>query len=295
MANKSAIRVFTDLNAINDKIVKDPLDNAFTIESKKEAKSYQVTRFYDVKVVDTKSESTTKYPLIVKITDITVMGDMIDPNSKKKDEGEKENKTASVKLSVDYAGDYGKLIRTIDGKYNAWCENMKSTKKVDPSTKIHRMIQTTYSFEHPDETKRGQQKENHTLHIKLDFSKYSDKHPRAFLRGLHKTEILDYSTKYVDDKNIIRYKQAEVDGEPVDETNIHKFITRGSRIIEGRIHMESVSKSSFGFSLSQLAGRLVVESAPMGSFEGDEVEANAEERITKDITNEKVDSFVDSV
>ena len=102
-----------------------------------------------------------------------------------------------------------------------------------------------------------------------------------------------------DENKKIKYKLAEVDGKPVDETNIHKFITRGSRIIEGRIHMESTSCSTFGYSLPLQAGRLVIASAPSGTFEGDEEEATEEDfkslKLDDAKVDDKVDKFIDSI
>ena len=247
MASTSAIRVFKDLKGLKEHIEKN--HNNFVIEGRKDAKTYQGATFYNNRIVDPTDSK--KYPLIVRIEDILITGDMQDPDTKddKKDPDAGNRHVAKFTLTTPNAGDFGQFIYIVDEIYGEWCKKQIDEENVEAGTKINPIVQRKYSFKHPDKDKRNKDKPIHTLRIKLDFSKYSDKHFQAFLRGKLKTEIYDYSTKYVDDSKIIRYKLAEVDGKPVDETNVHKFITRGSRIVEGRIHIESTINSTFGFSM----------------------------------------------
>ena len=274
-----SIKIFTDIKTLKENIKNGPITN-FVIEGRKESKTYKGgTKFYDVKVKDPKGASINKYPLIVKISDITISYDMPDPSKKKKDdEADKDkadDKKRLISLMVGRTGYYGELISVVNDEYVKWCNKMNESLGKNPPV-VWEMIQTTYSYDHPDVEKRGKEKEHPTLRLKLDFSKYPEKYPKSFLRGQSKTEIYDYSTKYIEDKDgkkIIKYKLAEVDGKPVDETNVHKFITRGSKIIDGRIHLDNANKSKFGWSMPQLAGRLVISPAPPGGFEGEEEEA----------------------
>jgi hypothetical protein len=61
----------------------------------------------------------------------------------------------------------------------------------------------------------------------------------------------------------IEYQLATVDGKPVDETNIHKLITNGTKIEEIYISFGTTSKSPQGISTRQIVQEIVITpSAP---------------------------------
>lgn len=76
--------------------------------------------------------------------------------------------------------------------------------------------------------------------------------------GVAKFKILDKSTPFKTASGTTSFDPAKVDGEPVDNDNVHKFVTSGC-VIDGLINMADVCFSSLSISIPVKVDIIIVE------------------------------------
>jgi hypothetical protein len=137
-------------------------------------------------------------------------------------------------------------------------------KKIIPKSqkrKATRLVQRDAKKEEDDDEKI--QLNDPIIRFKISFDKYSTTHPVMELRGAPKTIIRDFSSGYIDQQGHKKFPPAMVmNGEnkvPLDASNIHMFVTRGSTIKRMRFCFDSVSVSEDWFSLSMVVNDVILE------------------------------------
>ena len=174
----------------------------------------------------------------------------------------------------------------IETKHAAW----KSDKTLKP------MFRTKYS-EHAGEELAGTNfkdadgNDDVRIPVVVDFGHFGTG-PRVpqGLRGKSKCIVKDFDTGRIVEKNgrkAIEFSIAEVDGEVINDTNSHKFLTKGSVIKSMYISVSSTSKSQQGINTRIEIIEMTVESRPFtGGMERveDEDDDMLEEMLSKKST-----------
>ena len=152
------------------------------------------------------------------------------PDPKKKKPGTEDIKP-QISATVSALGDFGKALMIAQGQWRETIQKLEDAKAI-PKKKVHDLLQLTIS-ENAEE-KAGERLEDPIFRGKIADrgDNFPQSYPIALLAGKPKTEIFDYRTgRLVDGKTV--YDLATVTDEsgntvPVDFTNIHKFVTKGS-------------------------------------------------------------------
>ena len=122
--------------------------------------------------------------------------------------------------------------------------------------------------------------------------KFADKHPLINARGKF-TVIQDYDTRYID-KGVVRFKDAEVEVNgkmvPIDDTNVHLFITNGASIYRARCYLDSPCLSGAWVSMPKKFTQMVIKrGGNIGDDDDAEIDESyvpANETVTKQVATE---------
>jgi hypothetical protein len=191
----------------------------------------------------------------------------------------KDDKPRKPRLAttISKSGDFGQVIDRCD---KIWVERIAELRKGDDpkitEAKTNPIVQRRISPKNKGVDKDGKPLKNRPIddpiiRMTLDFDKYPADYFLKFLAGRPKTEIYDFTTMYADAQGRPAFRLAvvkekvEENGKIVEKTspitaeNVHKFLRRGCRIVDGRFHMDYGTESGFGVSSCKLAGKLVID------------------------------------
>jgi len=230
-------------------------------------------------------------PAIFKATDVEITYGLRDPAYEENDDDEGPRKL-SVCTSVADSGTFGEMMQELNPLFLAEVERCAKEKIIVKAKRnIKEFVSTHYSSDRKDE-KAGEAFDSPLINFKIDFSLFPDNYPRKFLRGKPKSMIYDFTNDYIDANKRTQYKLAKTpDDEALDDSNAFMFLTSGSVVKEGRIHMESLAVSQNWVSVPTLAGKLVVDPAGDGGFDdgddnatgfGDDGEATGKDEAADD-------------
>jgi hypothetical protein len=272
----STITVFTGAEVLAAATATEQAGKPFFTVSKKGGKDADKkykggTTFLNVKFHGFKTKEGKDIPKAegwVGLTDIPIQAL---PDPKKRKPGTEDIKP-QISATVSSLGDFGKALMIAQKQWRPAIQALEEAKAI-PKKKIHDLVQLTIS-ENAEE-KAGEPLDDPIFRGKIaDYGeKFPDTYPIAILAGKPKTEILDYRTgRKVDGKAV--YDPATVlddNGKqvPVDFTNIHKFITKGSILRYGRLIMNSVAVSQNWTSMQFHFTRLIIEPGKPTEFSDD--------------------------
>jgi len=186
----------------------------------------------------------------------------------------------NVSTTVSKAGVLGEYLSLMNGEWKSLVESIAKTNDnpegwlVLGKRDVHELVSTVTG----EQSKKGQgiPIADPDIRMQIKLENYSPKHPIASLRGQPITVIQDYDkpriTINAKGLEVITYENATVDGQPITEANIHKFITDGSIIKKGRIHLGTCCRSAAWLSIPIIASRLVIQKGNPGGFDDDEDE-----------------------
>lgn len=265
----SAIHVFTPEGVIAD--IDAGKTDVIQIREKKNKpkKNYKVS-YLDIFI---KAEGHTG-PAIFKANDVEITYGLRDPAYEENDDEEGPRKL-SVCTSVADSGKFGEMMEKLNPLFVAEVERCAKEKIIVKAKRnVKEFVSTHYSSDRTDE-KAGEEFDSPLINFKIDFSLFPDNYPRKFLRGKPKSMVYDFTNDYKDANGRTQYKLAKTpDGDALDDSNAFMFLTSGSVIKEGRIHMESLAVSQNWISVPTLAGKLVVDPAGDGGFDDDAAEGD---------------------
>jgi hypothetical protein len=278
----TTIKVFTATEALA--AVEVPNTRAFTIVKKKEDKVYKGTRFLNVfwsigrevkkegwfRAGLDKNNDKLNEPIILSVG-------VADPA----DAGDKRNDFKGTRMvlqtTVSRSGDMGKFLLALNPQWKAAVDDLvKDGTIVIGTRKIHDMVQTHVA--ESNEKAAGEVIEDPIIRFKIDFGLYPSTYRPAFLAGRPRTVIEDYRTAYIDSKGIERYHPAMVEDPvtgkpvPVNEDNLHLFLTEGTIVHSYRVSMPSASISREWVSMPMTMAHIVATPGAPGGF-SDEVAA----------------------
>lgn len=249
MSNK--IKVFT-VETLLEHLNKNPDD--FLVLNVKNKKNENGVVYIDIRFrIDGKL-----YEPWFKVRGLKLLRGVADPT----DTNDKRNryvtdKNQNIRFSVSVSGrDYLALTDFLKELNIVWLRKIETLKTQYPFMK-NKLPKDLLVLEYgansgPD--KAGKPLEDPIIRLKVDFKKYPANYFIPALAGKPKTTVYDASKpKRVGGKTT--YEKAVVvgdDGAPadLDENNAHKFITRGSTIVEARINMGSACVSNMGITAS---------------------------------------------
>jgi hypothetical protein len=171
--------------------------------------------------------------------------------------------TWECKLSE--TGKYGEMLSVLSPLYDKWVAEQKEAGEFLPKKDVFPLIITHYSDNALEKENRGKPRKEPVIRLRPSFGKtFAALHPIKSFRGLPMTVIHDYEKPYTDDKGFLKYQHATVindDGEEelVNYENAHKYLTRGSEIMRGRIDLSGGTQSNPGISWPQMVWQAVVK------------------------------------
>lgn len=203
-------------------------------------------------------------------TDVLIASTLPDPSKKKKNPGDREEKSVSLAYSYNNSNSLGKLMERIQiardnqiaklmakGELSTWQNKtkismIKTNHGVDEATPAD-LRGTPYK----DPTNKEKVDKRGYLHV--DFTTYGDE-MNIQKRGCVKSCVQDFRTGSCGKNGIFRYALAlSDDKKPINETNAFRFLTGGSTIVELYVTVNSTSKSQYGISTRQEATILIVD------------------------------------
>jgi len=203
-----------------------------------------------------------------KSTYVMITEGVQDPEQAEEDD---ENKSITFVTTIEDSGDLGKLLTEMDVEFNLTMREWRKPETegglgliAESELKINDVLAKRYGPKtkavdrETGKSKKGTPYKVPKFRMKVDFSRHGDDHIIKALRGKQKTEIYDFRTMYIE-KGMPQYKLATVDGEPLSELNVHKFLRRGSRIVGGRLGMDYGTISNLGVSHGRMCARLIVD------------------------------------
>lgn len=256
----------TKIDVLDPKAVLEALTESsenYIITKKKTKKESQKCEYLPNAI---KIKGETK-PAIYRIKNVRITEGLPDPTSS----AEKDGWGLKIATNLKEGGDYAKMIVKVSNLNEKKLEAMKASEEISATNdKVNPMVQTLYSKTCKIAEKKNKPildvdgNPNPKVRLLIDFSKYPDMHPIAALRGTKQSIIYDYSTaRIVKDaktgKESVEYDEAKVGGVLLNKDNAYKFLTRGAMIVDGRIHADTTSISSFGISTKQLCGKLIIK------------------------------------
>lgn len=242
-------------------------EGVMVIEKKKEEKAFKGVRylnqFWNIGT-DIRKEG-----WFSAVDDIEITAGVADPADAEDKRNEHKGTRLQLETKMSKAGALGQFVDYADKDFIN-----KITKLAADGTiaigarKIHGLCQRVYSETHPKTPNMPMA--DPTIRFKLDFGVYPPKYPHKALAGKPKSQIYDYTKSYTDDKGVVRYELAtvKVNGveQPVNEDNLHLFITRGSIIKEIRFNMSSAAISQVWVSCPMMVSKVVIQPAPEEGF-----------------------------
>lgn len=240
----STIQVITPVQYGNEVVLKNA-SQVLAVTQKKDVKVFKGTSFLNARwtIPGTTIKGVDGWFLL---ENIPLTNNVADPSDKKDKRNDFEGTRLQFETRVSQAGDFGKFLTTINPEYKKQIADLMATGKI-PNKKVMSLLNEYYSdsTNTPAEI-RGKLKEDAGIRFKLDFGTYSQNYPVEFLRGKQVTVIRDARTgRDVDGKRQYDLATVEVNGKqvPVDASNLHLFVNRGSVLVKARVHIPSVANA----------------------------------------------------
>ncbi len=150
--------------------------------------------------------------------------------------------------SVSRMGDFGTFIMAAQKLWPGKVEEQIAAGNLSKGKKLKNLVQLTISEESQVNPGGLLDDPKFRWTISEPTEKFPENYPISSLANKPKTQIFDYSTGRVVNGKAV-YDLATVDGPggkrvPVDFSNIHKFVTAGSKLVYGRFTMSSVAGSA---------------------------------------------------
>ncbi len=245
------VKVFNPVY-VQQTIEKDPASMRVTlkfVEGGKDVKSYGSVTFHPIELKD---EADGKFkPLFMSWSDpsdknsqFMTAGQMPDPSDPNAAAMLRYGK--SITFNERSAKDFYRAVTAIEKRYKEiMTEYVKAGKIPDftiDNMKFVDMIKRVNSKKTSVPVdKRGKVKENPEGRIKIELNKvHSEKHPIAPLRKQPKTTLKDFATKAA----------PIIDGAPLSDANIHKYLTIGSAFVGGICDITTAAINSEKYELS---------------------------------------------
>lgn len=243
-------------------------NDVLCIEKRRVDKMYKGSQFLNVYF----KHNGKKVPAYFSFSGFETTIGVADPNDAKDTRNEHKGTRLCVESKLSRAGECGELLSLLNPLWIATAEkHFADGTLFRDGQKIKPLLQTHYSRKCAKEELRGKELEDKKVRLKLDFSTYPQNYPVKFLAGKKKTTIYDYNSRYVTKTGAVQYREAMVDGVPVDESNVHLFINRGSTIHGGRVQLDSACLSGMWYSLPLVASKLIIERGKTGEGYSDDI------------------------
>lgn len=252
-----SIKVYSGTTAL--KAIRERPDKVLTLSKKKTDKVYGGATFLDTKWCIEPNNPTDGW---FSFTNAPFSKGITNPADIK--QGSKEI-YESVRLMARFKesklGDFGTFIHELDAQWQTLVKRsvesgvMTMTKKQE----VHNLL----CLQSPADAGPIEIFEDPTIKLKLDFTKYSDKHPNEYLKSRVKTLVLDGTKPYVDKSGRTEYEVATItnpDGttEELSAKNVHKFITSGCIAKYCRVFISSAVSSAGWISMPMLVDKLII-------------------------------------
>jgi hypothetical protein len=193
------------------------------------------------------------------------------PDPSKKKPGTEDIKP-QISATISSLGDFGRALMIAQKQWRPQIDALVAAKAI-PNKKVHDLVQLTIS-------ENAAEKAGEPLDDPIFRGKIADRgdnfpaaYPVAILAGKPKTEIYDYRTGRVVDGKPVYELATVVDASgrtvPVDFTNIHLFVTKGSVMRYGRLMMSSVAVSQNWTSMQIMYTKLIIEPGSAAEFSDD--------------------------
>ncbi len=268
----SLIKVFTGEEALA--AIRTAPQRVFTIRKRQgEAKTYKGGAYFLDSKFNIQPDMDSK-PISMdgwfSIRNVMLTRDIADPSNKDDKRNEFEGSRLVVQSTVSRLRAFGEFLRELHPVWISTIESLVEDKTIKMGQRaIHGIICDSYGPDH--KTKANEPIEDPLVNFKLNFNICSPQHPNKLLAGKPNTEIYDYNTEYVDENGITQYKLAMVEDDdgnmvPVNDKNVHKFVTNNSEVMRGRIHISSCCVSASWISLSMMANKLVIKPGCTAGF-----------------------------
>lgn len=208
------------------------------------------------------------------IENIPLSDGIADPSNKNDKRNDFDGTRLQLQTSVSRAGAFGQFLNLLNPGWRTYVDSLIKDGVINANgKKVHDLLQLTLSDN--NEKTPGAKIEDPIIRFKIDFGTFPQLYKHKFLVGQPKTQIFDFRTEYTDDKGNKQYKPAMVKDPatgadvPVNEKNIHLFVTKGSVLRKGRIMITSLAISQSWISLPIYINRAVIEPGAEEGFSDD--------------------------
>lgn len=242
-----------------------------TAEKKKDDKAYKGTRYLNLYF---NIGNSVKAEGWFNMTDVKLSTGMADPADKLDKRNEYEGTRMQLETSVSRAGDFGKFLLLANETWIEMIQKLAAEGVIVPGArKVHELLQTTLSADNKNNP--NGKIDDPLIRFKVDFSAHPEKYRHKFLAGKQKSQILDFTKKYVDADGKVQYQVATVkdpqSGQevPVNSQNIHLFVKDGAILRSARVMIPSIAISQAWISAPITISRAVIEPGSGGGFSDD--------------------------
>lgn len=179
------------------------------------------------------------------VENLTLRG-MAAPGDSKDQRTTFESTRMRLETRLSKAGPFGQFLMMMNAEWIKKVKDMIAAgDMIEDGQKTHDLLRITLSKKNAENP--GGLLEDPTISFQIDFRPFSATYPVKALRGLPKTQFFDASKEFADPTNAAGPKQyaaatvtdAAGNEIPVDASNIHQFVTHGSILRKGRIHIPS--------------------------------------------------------
>jgi hypothetical protein len=239
-------------------LTKNP--NALTFEKKKPPKvvkkkpgvdNKSSVDYYNVHL----NNASGKYTLLMRIQNVTIISAPPDPTNANDPRAKYVNEdSCAIGSSIAAAGEFGEVLILIEKAFFDYVDKMKKSGEFDEQTIRRDMLQK--KIKTGDD--KGKLLDSPVFRMIYDDRKFATDYYDTTLQGTPRSDIRDASRVVTNAKGVKENAPAMVDGEPINKNNLHKFATKGSVIVDGRLHMEQFSVSNMGVALKIGLGRAVI-------------------------------------
>jgi hypothetical protein len=279
MNSSTQIKVFT-MTAALAALESNP-DNTLVVVKKKTDKRYKCDAYF--LSVTWNIDTSRNAPGWFTATNITVTKGISDPNDLQDKRNEEPKKRSVIETRVSSAGDLGKFMLALNEAWIRKVQELADSKVIMiGKRRIADILQLKVSDNNSENP--GVVIEDPIIRLRINFAPFPSNIGDKKLAGKPQTTIYDATTKMVDPKTgRITYNIAQIDEVPINESNMHLFITAGSRIEKMRLMIQSACVSQSFISMQILVNEAVIESGGNAEFDDAEyvVDPDLAEEISK--------------
>ena len=261
---------------------KDAKDRCLVITGKTDNQPHSSgTRFLNARI--TTAKVTSAEPLIT-FRDMFIPRGIADPANVKDPRNKYKGTRSNIEVTMSTAGIVGETFALLDDEFKA---EMNAYTTANPKHMIDKKHHPFVNRVCGSQSKTpGEDIKDPTIHFKMAFDRFPATHYNPALRNQVKTTIRDFKKPINKNGKIIEFAPATVkvkgpDGVerevPVNEENMHLFITDGSVAKFMRVYASSVAISSLYASLPLLINNIVIEGGGECKFEEDYGEAQEDQ------------------